>query len=60
MYDEFDVEELNWSGESPGINPIGLSWSGEYETFFINVCVQHQCLTLQIRFWKNGRISGVK
>jgi len=50
---QFGVEELAWPAQSPDFNPIEHLWDELEQRLRARPSVQHQCLTSQMRFWKN-------
>ena len=52
---EFGVEELDWSAQSPDLNPIEHLWDELEQRLQARPSCPHQCLTSQMHFWKNGQ-----
>ena len=52
---QFGVEELDWPAQSPDLNPIEQLWDELERRLRARPSVQHQCLTSQMCFWKNGQ-----
>lgn len=52
---EFGVEEVHWPAQSTDPNPTEHLWDELEQDCKPGLLIQYQCLTSQMRLWKNGQ-----